>query len=99
MKTKLLKNKTLFLHGLILILFFIWVLNDGCSNDPNPDPNIKVFPLTFVSENSNSWGSTSTSYVGCDSVQFISSKEAFVWRNGTKMKIIADKVRVYSNDN
>ena len=77
-----------FLYALLVAVFII-----SCNNSKT-----KRRPLTLVSENGDYWG-WSASHIDCDSVQFISEQAAWIWRDGTKMKIIAQKVRVYSNGN
>lgn len=61
-------------------------------------PTVKNRPLSLVSVNGSGWERT-TSYLKCDSVQMVSTSEAYAWVDGVKMKIVAEKLRVCSNRN
>lgn len=56
----------------------------------------KEYPLKVVIYNHySSWGSD-MSWFRCDSVQMVTNKEAFIWRDGVRMKIIAkESIKIY----
>lgn len=74
---------------ILIIVIFI----SACNNSA---PKIKQ-PFTLVSANGHGV-SYSTSYLKCDSFQMLSTTEAYVWVGKNKMKIVAENLRVYSND-
>lgn len=76
----------------LLYLVLVAVIFIGCESRKITKP------LTLVSTNGSGWSMTS-SYLRCDSVQMVSTTEAYVWIDGSKMKVVAENVRVYSNGN
>lgn len=66
-----------------LLLITLSVLATSCLT-----PSDKNFTLRVCSGSGLLYSET---WVECDSFQMVSSNEAFIWLNGTKMKVIGDK--------
>ena len=77
------------------IIIFITILLFGCSNTNNCAPKKQYeFRANFTS--GSGW-ERGFSYVDCDSVQMVSQSEVFVWVDGHKSRIIADKILIQTN--
>ena len=60
---------------------------DGILMFSSTDKQLKV-----ILSNGSGWSYSST-YIDIDSIQMISKEEAFIWINGSKMKIYADLIK------
>ena len=65
-----------------IVLLSLW----GCGN-PSADKQLKV-----ILSNGSGWSYSST-FIDIDSIQMLSKEEAFIWINGSKMKIYADLIK------
>jgi len=54
------------------------------------------YRLTMIMDTGTGWNEAHT-FVKCDSVQFIDKHTANIWIDGTKQKLIAEELRVYTN--
>ncbi len=58
----------------------------------------KEYPFTMSAKNGESMVNP-YAHIECDSFQFVDSKTAYAWIDGTKMKVIAEHhIKVYSNN-
>lgn len=75
-----------------LISFILLTLLCSCCNSSN-----KVVEKQYkfhVSTTSGTGWNAGYAYVNCDSVQMISAREAIVWIDGSKSKIIANRILI-----
>lgn len=85
------KKKISNLFYVIVIICFI-----GCQQGEVYE--YKQYPFTMVVQNGTGTFGTYFSDIKCDSFQFISTKKAYAWVNGTKLMIIAEQnIKVHSN--
>ena len=77
------------------IIIFITILLFGCSNTNNCAPK-KQYKIRVSLSSGTGWDS-GFSEINCDSAQMISKEEAFVWIDGHKSRIIADKILIQTN--
>jgi hypothetical protein len=78
---------------ILLILMFIGFVS--CNDvEKTKRPRFQV-----VMYNTYSTWDRNMSHFDCDSIQFITNKEAFIWLDGSKMKIIAGhSIKVWRNN-
>jgi len=76
----------------IIITSFIILIGCGQSKEIE----FKQYPFIVYQDNGTGFAS-STTLLKCDSFQFISGSEIYVYIDGTKMKVIADQIRVRTN--
>jgi hypothetical protein len=69
----------------ILLIVFLAV---SCQEAKNK----KEYKFYLVTKSGNF-----STYINCDSVTMVSHTEAFIWVDGTKSKIVADRINIGTN--
>lgn len=78
---------------IVIVILAISFIAVSCNFNKVPE---KKFPYYVVITNGSGYD-FNQSVVYCDSVSMISKTEAISWVNGSKMKIFADGIFIFSN--
>ncbi len=79
-------------------IYYLIIATVLFSCNQNKEIKYKHYPFTIIQRNGSGF-SRSYAYLECDSFQFESRTIINAWIDGTKMKIIADDLRVRTNSN
>ncbi len=89
---------------MILLVVILGFLVSSCNYGKIIKPNGEIYPYICATVNSATIGEgfnetslTSRSKIGCDSFQMVSDSNAFIWAEGRKMELKANKIITFAS--